>query len=80
MALIALSFLPAVWAFILFRRERTEIEPTSPSNRKLVISGPYQFTRNPMYLGLIVLTLGIAIWIGALPMFIAPTAVFATTN
>ncbi|MDR6304608.1 protein-S-isoprenylcysteine O-methyltransferase Ste14 [Nitrobacter vulgaris] len=80
MALVVLSFILAVWAFVLFRRERTEIEPTSPSNRKLVISGPYQFTRNPMYLGLITLTLGIAIWIGAWPMFIAPAAVFATTN
>jgi protein-S-isoprenylcysteine O-methyltransferase Ste14 len=80
MALIALSFIPAVWAFVLFRRERTEIEPTSRSNRKLVISGPYRFTRNPMYLGLVALTLGIAIWIGAWPMLIVPAAVFATAN
>jgi protein-S-isoprenylcysteine O-methyltransferase Ste14 len=77
---IALSFIPAVWAFVLFRRERTEIEPTSASNRKLVVSGPYQFTRNPMYLGLIALTLGIAVLSGAWPMFIAPAAVFATAN
>jgi protein-S-isoprenylcysteine O-methyltransferase Ste14 len=79
-ALIALSFIPAVWAFVLFRRERTEIEPTSPSNRKLVMDGPYQFTRNPMYLGVVALTLGIAIWIGAWPMFIVPAAMFATAN
>ncbi len=80
LTLIALSFIPAVWAFVLFRRERTEIEPTSPSNRQLVISGPYQFTRNPMYLGLVALALGIAVRIGAWPMFIAPAAVFATAN
>ena len=71
---------PAVWAFVLFRREDTEINPTSPANRKLVTRGPYQFTRNPMYLGLVTLSLGIAVWIGAWPMFIAPLAVFATVN
>jgi protein-S-isoprenylcysteine O-methyltransferase Ste14 len=78
--LIAVAFIPAVWALVFFRRERTEIEPTSPSNRALIIGGPYQFTRNPMYLSLVVLALGIAIWIGAWPIFIAPAAVFATAN
>ena len=33
-----------------------------------------------MYLGLVILTLGIAIWVGAWPMFGAPVALFATTN
>jgi protein-S-isoprenylcysteine O-methyltransferase Ste14 len=33
-----------------------------------------------MYLGLIILTLGIAIWVGAWPMFAAPIALFATAN
>jgi protein-S-isoprenylcysteine O-methyltransferase Ste14 len=53
--LVALAFVPPVWAFILFRREDTEINPTSPANRKLVPRDPYQFTRNPMYLGLVTL-------------------------
>jgi len=78
--LVALAFIPPVWAFVLFRREDTEIDPTSPTNRKLVTGGPYQFTRNPMYLGLVTLSLGIAVWIGAWPMFMAPLAVFATVN
>ena len=79
-ALVVLAFIPPVWAFVLFRREDTEINPTSPANRKLVTRGPYQFTRNPMYLGLVTLSLGIAVWIGAWSMFIAPLAVFATVN
>jgi protein-S-isoprenylcysteine O-methyltransferase Ste14 len=69
---VALAFIPPVWAFVLFRREDTEINPTSPANRKLVTRDPYQFARNPMYLGLVTLALGIAVRIGARPMFIAP--------
>src|SRR5215813_8830287 len=71
--LVAVAFIAPVWAFVLFRREGTEIDPTSPTNRKLVTSGPYQFTRNPMYLGLVILTLGVALWVGAWPMFFAPS-------
>ena len=65
---------------VLFRREGTEINPVSATNRKLVTSGPYRFTRNPMYLGLVLITLGIAFWVGAWPMFLAPIATFATAN
>jgi protein-S-isoprenylcysteine O-methyltransferase Ste14 len=79
-SLVAISWILPVWAIILFRSEGTEVEPTSPTNRKLITSGPYQFTRNPMYLGLVILTLGIAIWVGAWPMFGAPIALFATSN
>ncbi len=79
-ALVVIAFIPPVWAASLFRREGTEINPTSPTNRAVVTRGPYRFTRNPMYLGLITFALGIAIWIGAWPMVLAPIAVFATTN
>jgi protein-S-isoprenylcysteine O-methyltransferase Ste14 len=78
--LVTAAFIPAVLAVILFRREDTEVNPTSPTNRKLVTSGPYRFTRNPMYLGLVISALGLALWAGAWPMFIAPVAIFATAN
>jgi protein-S-isoprenylcysteine O-methyltransferase Ste14 len=67
-------------AVALFRREGTEIIPTSPANRALVTSGPFRFTRNPMYSGLITITLGIACWVGDWPMFLAPIALFVTLN
>jgi protein-S-isoprenylcysteine O-methyltransferase Ste14 len=79
-ALVAVACIPPVWAIFLFRREGTEVSPTSATNRKLVISGPYRFTRNPMYLGLVILTLGIAVWVGTWPMMIVPFAIFATAN
>ena len=80
---VALALLPwvlPVWALMIFRRERTEIDPTSPTNRALIVEGPYRYTRNPMYLGLTLVTLGIAIVVGTWPMFLAPVAVFATVN
>jgi protein-S-isoprenylcysteine O-methyltransferase Ste14 len=78
--LVAVAFIPPLWAIVLFRREGTEVNPTSPANRKLVTTGPYQFTRNPMYLGLVIFALGVALWIGAWPMFVAPVAIFATAE
>jgi protein-S-isoprenylcysteine O-methyltransferase Ste14 len=80
LAVVALGFVLPVWAFVLFRREGTEVNPVSVTNRKLVTGGPYRLTRNPMYLGLVIITLGIAIWAGAWPMFAAPIAVFVTAN
>lgn len=69
-----------VWAFRLFRSEGTEVDPVSDSNRALVVRGPYRLTRNPMYLGLTMAALGVAIVAGSWPMLTAPIAVFLTAN
>jgi protein-S-isoprenylcysteine O-methyltransferase Ste14 len=79
-ALLLAGVALAVSAFLLFRREGTEIEPTSETNKALVIRGPYRLTRNPMYLGLVLVSAGIAFLVGSLPMFAVPFLVFATTN
>ena len=78
--LVAIGVAISVWAFLLFRSEGTEIDPTSKTNKSLVVRGPFRFTRNPMYLGLVLLTLGIAFWAGSLPVFAVPLLVFATAN
>lgn len=78
--LIAAGAAFAISAALLFRGEETEISPTSETNRKLVIRGPYRLTRNPMYLGLVLASLGIAFCVGSLPMFAVPLLIFATTN
>src|SRR5579862_9673746 len=49
--LMAIGFAIALWAASLFRLEGTELNPTSETNKSLVMRGPYRFTRNPMYLG-----------------------------
>jgi len=79
-ALIVAGFALSFSAFSLFRRRGTEIEPASEKNTLLVVEGPFRFSRNPMYLGLVAFTLGIAFCVGALPMFAVPALVFATAN
>ncbi|MEM9059725.1 MAG: isoprenylcysteine carboxylmethyltransferase family protein [Pseudomonadota bacterium] len=55
----ALAFLIAVSAILAFKRAGTNVEPHKPA-LVLVEDGPYRFTRNPMYLGLVLLQLGLS--------------------
>ena len=45
---------------IAFRKAATAISPTRPTSR-LVLTGPYRYSRNPDYIGQLVLYLGIAL-------------------
>ena len=48
-------------AIILFKKYKTTIAPFKPSNAtKLIVSGVYKFSRNPMYLGLLLVLSGIS--------------------
>ena len=67
-------------AQIKFRGAGTEIMPASPTNKVLVTSGPFGITRNPMYLGLVFLTLGIALMVATIFFFVVPVVVFLTNN
>ncbi|MHB1110271.1 MAG: methyltransferase family protein [Devosia sp.] len=53
---IALSF----GGFQEFKRAGTNVDPFEPA-LKLVTSGPYRFTRNPMYLGMVMFLLGLSL-------------------
>ena len=49
----------------LFTREKTTVSPFNPANSTtLVTSGFYQYSRNPMYLGMACILTGLAIWLG----------------
>lgn len=48
-----------IWAMTTFVRARTAILPFRPASR-LVRAGPYRFSRNPMYVSLSALYVGLA--------------------
>ena len=55
--LFAVGAVIAGWSLVLFRKARTTTVP-GRSSAELVTSGPYRFTRNPMYVGLAIAYLG----------------------
>ena len=73
---IAVGVTIAAWSVGLFRREHTSFVPIKPATT-LVIYGPYRLTRNPMYLGLVCIYLGIALWFGIFWALILLPAVMA---
>ena len=61
--------LPAVLAF---RRAGTHPQPWKPTTA-LVVTGPYRFSRNPMYVGFTLFYLGISVWVNSLwPLLLLP--------
>lgn len=69
-ALVAAGFGVMLWAARLFAGAGTTVMPHGKPSR-LVVAGPYQFTRNPMYLGITTAFTGIAFCVGTLPFFVA---------
>jgi protein-S-isoprenylcysteine O-methyltransferase Ste14 len=56
-----------------FLRRRTSFIPHGEPST-LVVEGPFVWTRNPMYLGLFTFMLGVALYVGSMPMLLAPVA------
>lgn len=55
-----------------FRRQQTTLDPRKPQRASsLVDTGIYRFTRNPMYLGFLVVLAGWAVYLGHLLPFTA---------
>ena len=79
-AVIALGLVFAAWGIATFRRAGTEVMPSSPINKALVAYGPYAFTRNPMYVGMVTITLGVALLVGAPLLYAAPVLLFLLDN
>lgn len=77
-ALAGLGLVIIVISVREFMRVKTTVNPIKIDEASaLVTSGPFGFTRNPMYLGMLLILTGIAVWLGqlsgliALPLFIA---------
>jgi len=67
--MVSLGLVIILTGGIAFRRAHTTVNPTKPgSSSSLVVSGVYQFTRNPMYVGMLLVLVG---WAAFLMNFLA---------
>lgn len=73
LALGALGFGIMLRAWWLFRVHATAICPTATTT-SLVTNDVYRLTRNPMYLGIALMLLGVALASGSLPCYLASLA------
>lgn len=61
----SLGLIVALAGVAEFRRAGTTVNPLGPAEtRQLVTSGIYRFTRNPMYLGMLLALIAWALWLG----------------
>jgi protein-S-isoprenylcysteine O-methyltransferase Ste14 len=62
----------AIWGERRFERAGTAVRPFAPSSA-LVEDGPFRFTRNPMYLGMLLVLAGLFVLLGTLsPLVVLP--------
>lgn len=80
--LLIVGFLLRVWATFYFYQNRMKVISLSPQ-RTLITSGPYRFSRNPLYLGgNVFVFLGAALLFGSparfsLRSFTSPSSIFS---
>lgn len=64
-----------IWADRLFKQKKTTVKPFEKSSF-LIEEGPFTFSRNPMYLGMVIILLGEAVLLGSIIPFIITVAFF----
>ncbi len=76
-ALILAALALDVWASLSFRKAKTTILPHRGSDA-LVTSGPFQFSRNPIYVGNVMILVGVGLMARSLwPIILAPALAIA---
>ena len=74
-ALVIVGLMVSAVGVLQFRRARTTVNPMSPHKASAVVSsGLYRWSRNPMYLGMAVALLGLAVWASALAAYLLVVA------
>lgn len=77
--LVALGFSVMMWARILFTSRNTTLFVGRPASQ-LVCDGPFRLSRNPMYVGVVVFLVGLALWVGTWPFYMAVPVAFLCFN
>ncbi|WP_318459735.1 methyltransferase family protein [Photobacterium leiognathi] len=77
-----IGVIPGFTAIIAFAKANTTIDPRYPQKTsRLVTTGIYRFTRNPMYLGLVFFLFAAAFYFSALSCFVVvPVFIWVMNN
>ncbi|MCD6583730.1 MAG: isoprenylcysteine carboxylmethyltransferase family protein [Candidatus Omnitrophica bacterium] len=60
-----------LWTDSLFKKRQTTVKPHEMPNF-FISSGPFRISRHPMYLGMTLILLGVAVFLGSLISFVFP--------
>jgi protein-S-isoprenylcysteine O-methyltransferase Ste14 len=74
-AVMVLGLGVMMWTAKMFRQAKTGFQ-LREGGTALVTSGPFRFSRNPMYLGMLLWLTGLAILLGSLIAFVFPMFLF----
>ncbi len=69
--LVAAGIAMIGWSALWFYRKKTTIEPHH-TPKTLIVEGPFRISRNPIYLGMLAILLGIVFAYGALSTVVLP--------
>ncbi len=75
---LIVSLIPGPWALVAMLRRGVNPEPFVPTSR-LVTSGPFRFSRNPIYLTYVLFVAGMGLFLGNIWMLLLliPTVIIA---
>lgn len=79
---IVLALFLDIYSLLQFLRGSTTINPLHPEKtEKLITTGMYRYSRNPMYVGLLYLLMGWSLILGSLsPIFMLPVFILLITK
>ena len=73
--LVGIAIAMDIWVLMIFKKHRTNIRPDRPAET-LVTSGPFAFSRNPIYVGNVAIIIGLSMSNGSLWYLLMVPAVF----
>lgn len=77
--LITLGIGIVLWAIKLLRKHKTTLHPRRKPS-KLVMHGPYRYSRNPIYLGFLMISVGTVLMFANVLAFVGPIIFLAFVN